>query len=344
MHVPEDFRIDACWDGSALILRNRTALVVQVRTNGSIAHYERISNFPPSLSSYMVSRMRDSSIVPPGYGAKVVHGDGSARVSVEFADYRTLRLYGIAAAVEPFLPGANPASVYGMFEKLVNDLDKAESEADACLLGANLFKQVACFGAFSVRAGKAFATFGIDAGLTIAKTSPAISALWGLVQLGDFVNESAKDAAARLPSTISIAAKPGPPPDTRLPVRTEPTPTQPTRRILTVDNRVTNGMGMREDTTPARLTTQPWVYCTRRGCNIYGTERGTGGTYDAAVCQTHGERTTNGHDTDPSDDANPERFESTRYYGVRLADGTFGYVSEVWIRAADRGGLGLPGC
>lgn len=62
------------------------------------------------------------------------------------------------------------------------------------------------------------------------------------------------------------------------------------------------------------------------------------------TCQLQGERTTNGNDCDQSDDADPERLESTRYYGVRLGDGTFGSVSEVWIRAADRGGLGLPSC
>jgi hypothetical protein len=123
-----------------------------------------------------------------------------------------------------------------------------------------------------------------------------------------------------------------------------PPPPPPPRRVIVVDNRVTNGMGMREDATPARLTTQPWTFCTSRGCNIYGTERSSGGSYDAAVCQAGGERTTNGNDHDGSDDANPERFESARYYGVRLGDGTFGYVSEVWIRAADRGGLGLPAC
>jgi hypothetical protein len=121
-------------------------------------------------------------------------------------------------------------------------------------------------------------------------------------------------------------------------------PPPPLRRVLTVDNRVTNGAGMREDSTPVRLTTKPWTFCGSRGCNIPGTERWSGGTYDAATCQTTGERTTNGNDHDPSDDGNPERFESTRYYGVTLADGTFGYVSEVWIRAADRGGLGLLQC
>lgn len=121
-------------------------------------------------------------------------------------------------------------------------------------------------------------------------------------------------------------------------------PPAPARRAITVDNRVTNGMGMREDTTPVRLTTQPWVRCGSRGCNINGTEAGSGHVYNAAVCQRTGERTTNGHDTSAADDANPLRFESTRYYGVRLTNGVFGYISEVWIRAADRGGLGLPGC
>lgn len=132
----------------------------------------------------------------------------------------------------------------------------------------------------------------------------------------------------------------------RAPQRLDPKPDsgQVPRRLVIVDNRVTNGMQMREDPTPARLTTNPWVYCGRRGCNIAGTELVTGGTYDAAVCQAQGERTTNGNDHDSVDDANPERFESTRYYGVRLASGTFGYISEVWIRSADRGGLGLAGC
>ena len=44
------------------------------------------------------------------------------------------------------------------------------------------------------------------------------------------------------------------------------------------------------------------------------------------------------------DDGNPGLFESTRWYGIQLPDGRFGYISEVWIRDADRGGLDLPHC
>lgn len=174
------------------------------------------------------------------------------------------------------------------------------------------------------------------------------------IKLGNRFAELLRDGGLGLYGGFGVQAKasapvPAPPP----PVGGQSTPPpqlggQPpvtsSRRALTVDNRVTNGMGMREDTTPARLLTKPWVRCGARGCNINGTERGSGETYDAAICQTFGERTTNGHDSDASDDANPLRFESTRYYGVRLSNGVFGYVSETWIRAADRGGLGLPAC
>lgn len=169
------------------------------------------------------------------------------------------------------------------------------------------------------------------------------------------IAERVRPALAAALNTASPPLPPTPPavpaPPPALPPSGTPAPTPPNapapaplRRELTVDNRVTNGMGMREDPTPTRLNTRPWARCSTRGCAIAGTERGTGGTYDAAVCQTFGDRTTNGHDGSPADDRNPALFSSTRYYGVRLATGAFGYVSEVWVVAGDRGGLGLPSC
>lgn len=151
------------------------------------------------------------------------------------------------------------------------------------------------------------------------------------------------------PAPASWPGRPGPaPPADPVPADPltppPPAPPAPARKVITVDNRVTNGMSMSQDAIPLRLTTQPWIFCGTRGCNINGTERTSGQTYDAAVCQTTGERTTNGNDHDAADDANPELAESTRYYGVKLPNDTFGYTNEVWIRAADRGGLGLPAC
>lgn len=118
------------------------------------------------------------------------------------------------------------------------------------------------------------------------------------------------------------------------------------RRRLIVDNRLANGPRMVEDTYPTQLQTRPWVFCNRRKCMITdkGTERFSGGVYEWATCQTQGDRMTNGNDSDASDDANPELYESRLYYGITQDDGLFGYVSEVLVRAEDRGGLGLPEC
>jgi len=115
--------------------------------------------------------------------------------------------------------------------------------------------------------------------------------------------------------------------------------------VITVYNKLTNGATeMREDPIPVRLTTQPWKNCGTRGCNINGTERSTGQSYDAAVCWTTGDLTTNGNNNDSVDATNPNRYSSNRYYKVRLSNGTTGFVSWVWIQASHRGGLGLPGC
>ncbi|MDG4757182.1 hypothetical protein [Micromonospora sp. WMMD710] len=123
-----------------------------------------------------------------------------------------------------------------------------------------------------------------------------------------------------------------------------PPPQAPVQVALTVHNLATRGAtGMGEDPVPAYLTTYPERSCSKKGCNIGGTDRRTGDTYKPAVCQTQGPRTTNGNDSDPADDTNPQLYTSTRYYGVRL-DGRVGYISEVWIQPSQRGGLGLPQC
>ena len=51
-----------------------------------------------------------------------------------------------------------------------------------------------------------------------------------------------------------------------------------------------------------------------------GTVFDTGDTLEV-VCQVTGERTTNGNDSDPADEYNPELFTSTRWYGSQLPDG-----------------------
>lgn len=120
------------------------------------------------------------------------------------------------------------------------------------------------------------------------------------------------------------------------------TPVPTPARTIEVFNRLTNGsVGYREDSTPARLTTRPWKNCGSRGCNVDGTERATGGTYQPTVCWTTGDVTTNGENGSNRDDQ--FQYTSDRYYGVTHQDATR-FISWVWIHPNHRGGLGLPHC
>lgn len=209
-----------------------------------------------------------------------------------------------------------------------------------------------------VKVGGRVGTPGIESASLVAdKARPDVARAYPGIGARHGFNTTIKTKKSGLQAVCAYAVNVGPGTATFLgckpvaiagaaaPEGTPPPPRPPLRRVVTVDNRVTNGATqMREDPIPVRLTTKPWIRCGARGCNIAGTERRSGQSYDAAVCQTTGERTTNGQDGSPVDDANPGLFTSTRYYGVRLSDGRFGYVSEVWLARASRGGLALPRC
>ncbi len=87
----------------------------------------------------------------------------------------------------------------------------------------------------------------------------------------------------------------------------------------------------------------PEEACKRDGCALSGTDMGSGAVITAEYTVI-GNRTTNGQDNSTIDDGNPGLYTSTRWYGIRWGDGRFGYISEVWIRADFRGGLGLRNC
>jgi hypothetical protein len=119
-------------------------------------------------------------------------------------------------------------------------------------------------------------------------------------------------------------------------------PVDATRDVL-VENLVTNGPSeMREDS-PAYLSTETRPYCAQGNCRIAGTAYSSGDVL-IVTCQTRGERITNGEDGDSVDDINPRLYESTLWYGVALADGGIGYISEVRIEPGGRGGLSLEAC
>lgn len=115
---------------------------------------------------------------------------------------------------------------------------------------------------------------------------------------------------------------------------------------LHIWNKVTDGAKrMRDDDAhPAYLSTVPGSFCKNEGCAIPGTDVSTGDTIRPAICQRGGAEITNGNDESPADDNNPGLDTSDLWYGVRRPDDTVGYVSEIWVRPSQRGGLGLRHC
>ena len=121
-------------------------------------------------------------------------------------------------------------------------------------------------------------------------------------------------------------------------------PTVETRTVV-VQNKVAIGEGqLVEDRTPSYLGERPVARCANLpGCKIPGTDVGTGATF-VAVCQLTGESITNADLTSTSIGQNPNAAVSELWLGARAPDGRVGYISEVYLAPAYRGGLGLPLC
>lgn len=120
-------------------------------------------------------------------------------------------------------------------------------------------------------------------------------------------------------------------------------PTSAAGISIVIYNKVTDGASRTREDTPAYLSEIPANFCKRDGCAVDGTDMRTGDRA-FAVCQTVGDFNTNGELGNPADDGNPALRESDQWYGIRWPDRRFGYLSEIWVEDAYRGGLGLPKC
>ena len=100
-----------------------------------------------------------------------------------------------------------------------------------------------------------------------------------------------------------------------------------------------------EDDTPAYLTTKPVARCYKRGCIVPGTKTLWSGSRVTASCQVRdGDSISNADETTTGIQQNPGRASSPRWYWVTMTGGRSGFIPEVWLTPASRGGRGLPDC
>ncbi|NWJ71437.1 helix-turn-helix transcriptional regulator [Pseudonocardia sp. ICBG1122] len=125
--------------------------------------------------------------------------------------------------------------------------------------------------------------------------------------------------------------------------RAASTPTAAGPVVVTVQNKVALGAeDLVEDSGPVYLSSRAIAFCGTRGCREDGTDVVSGALL-SATCTVVGERMWN-YNLDSPAVRNPHGVESASWYRVSWPDGRSGYLSEVYLEPASRGGLGLPAC
>ncbi len=127
----------------------------------------------------------------------------------------------------------------------------------------------------------------------------------------------------------------------RTDARADPAPAS--HAVITVQNKVALGAAeLVEDSSPAYLSGEPVSFCSRRGCRLEGTDMASGALV-VGVCRATGEKMWNYNLDSPAPD-NPHRAASDLWYRIAWPDGRYGYLAEIYVEPASRGGLGLAEC
>jgi hypothetical protein len=113
--------------------------------------------------------------------------------------------------------------------------------------------------------------------------------------------------------------------------------------VVTAQNRVVVGSTGTVEDTPLYISMLTVPRCAQHHCELPNS-RIADGTRLVAICFVLGAGMTNMNLGVLSTRKNPARITSDIWYGIRTANGRFGYVSEVYLTPKSRGGLDLRKC
>jgi hypothetical protein len=134
--IPGDFAVDACFDGEAIYLRNRTQFVLSVKTQGDVAKMRRQAPPMPTLESSYIATQTGEATIPPGYG--LVAEVGANAADVRIGGDPTNSRYAWVRFVVSLLPTKSPG-FYNTFAGFLADLDQAVANARHCFDNSSNF-------------------------------------------------------------------------------------------------------------------------------------------------------------------------------------------------------------
>jgi hypothetical protein len=114
--------------------------------------------------------------------------------------------------------------------------------------------------------------------------------------------------------------------------------------IVVVQDKVATGRSaLVEAPTPAYLSSKPIPSCATEGCEVPRSQMWSGVVL-RATCKIQGAKMTNEDPASAGIARNEGGIISSLWYWCILPNGAAGYLSEVYVAAAYRGGQGLPAC
>lgn len=209
--IPRDFVLDACFDGSTLVLMNQLDIPVRVESSGSAGGPSRSSYAAPEPASLALHHFAksDAGLLPPRYLMKVPVGAGAATLKLGPTDYGPN--YMVLRIVSDVVPASAMIEIASSASKLTSELRAALDGRIGCERGAsNWFTRSACRAAYVWDVDFAVGRFLANAGLDLAKKPRLVTPLITLVDLAFFSNDAASSTLAFQKGTreVSFSAAP----------------------------------------------------------------------------------------------------------------------------------------
>lgn len=227
--IPDDFALDACFDGSSLVILNQTEFPLSVSTDGSAGRpYQQPYGGVPEIPSLVFTYISpaDTGLVMPRYLLRIPIGPGAASITLHGTDHN--RSYVLVRFLAGWVPTRTLVEIAKSIPQLANELAAAYDTRIACVNRGNWLVDVKCEAIYLRDVGFALGRFGVNG---VAK-----GLLRGVLQLLDtasWINNAVGDDILNYvhgTRTLRIAAAPtpaSPPVEPPRPPRAEPSTPAP---------------------------------------------------------------------------------------------------------------------
>lgn len=226
-HIPGDLMVDACYDGTNVVLVNRSGIVLRANTTPFVARASvgpADSVMPVSAAIVLVYEVRtnpnpDPYLLPPGAELTIPTGTAPNEITIE--PWAQGHIYGFAQWAANWIPGVAETDDLAEF---VASASGAYSEWKDCTARNNFIGDAGCFAKAAAKVLVAFTVPAIEHKISDAKQSAGAAINLFKTVLDVDAHVQGVLTYQRTGHTINVDAKAAPPAPTSPP---PPTPTQP---------------------------------------------------------------------------------------------------------------------